>query len=87
MARPIREEKRKATPEIPRRNAIEVMATVIEPLPNAMFRVEAGKQAPSPGARFRQDAQEFHPDFGGRQGRGGALALRLTARRIVYRYK
>jgi hypothetical protein len=33
-------DKRKADAENPKEDAIEVMATVIEPLPNAMFRVE-----------------------------------------------
>lgn len=33
-------EKRKADASNPKEDAIEVMATVIEPLPNAMFRVE-----------------------------------------------
>src|SRR4029077_16896152 len=33
-------EKRKADASKPKEDAIEVMATVIEPLPNAMFRVE-----------------------------------------------
>ena len=39
MARPIREKKEKDSGN-PKEDAIEVMATVIEPLPNAMFRVE-----------------------------------------------
>ena len=33
-------DKRKADASNPKEDAIEVMATVIEPLPNAMFRVE-----------------------------------------------
>jgi len=40
MARPIREEKKKGDSGNSKEDAIEVMATVIEPLPNAMFRVE-----------------------------------------------
>ena len=40
MARPIREEKKKDDSGNSKEDAIEVMATVIEPLPNAMFRVE-----------------------------------------------
>ena len=40
MAKHPRPEKRKAEAANPKEDAIEVMATVIEPLPNAMFRVE-----------------------------------------------
>src|ERR1700741_5271499 len=40
MARPVREEKKKGDSGNSKEDAIEVMATVIEPLPNAMFRVE-----------------------------------------------
>ena len=41
--------------------AIEVAATVIEPLPHAMFRVELDEQAPGPGAHRRATRQELHP--------------------------
>ena len=40
MAKRPEPEKRKADASNPKEDAIEVMATVIEPLPNAMFRVE-----------------------------------------------
>ena len=40
MARRPEKEKKKNDPGNPKEDAIEVMATVIEPLPNAMFRVE-----------------------------------------------
>jgi hypothetical protein len=40
MARPIREEKKKGDSGNSKEDAIEVMATVVEPLPNARFRVE-----------------------------------------------
>jgi translation initiation factor IF-1 len=41
--------------------AIEVMAKVLETLPNAMFRVEL-EEKPASGARahFRKNAQAFH---------------------------
>ena len=46
--------------------AIEVMATVRETLPNAMFRVELeDTQHKVLGARFGKDAQTFHPDSSG----------------------
>jgi translation initiation factor IF-1 len=38
--RPPPKEKKPRDPGNPKEDAIEVMATVIEPLPNAMFRVE-----------------------------------------------
>ena len=40
MAKPLRDEKKKDDSGNLKEDAIEVMATVIEPLPNAMFRVE-----------------------------------------------
>ena len=40
MARKPPREKKKSDASNPKEDAIEVMATVIEPLPNAMFRVE-----------------------------------------------
>jgi hypothetical protein len=43
--------------------AIEVMAKVLETLPNAMFRVELEeKPAPGASAHLGQDAQAFYPD-------------------------
>jgi translation initiation factor IF-1 len=40
MAKPLDENKKKDDSGNSKEDAIEVMATVIEPLPNAMFRVE-----------------------------------------------
>ena len=40
--------------------AIEVEGTVVEPLPNAMFRVELENGF---GSCLRQDSDEFHPDL------------------------
>jgi len=40
MAKRIGDDKKKPDSSNPKEDAIEVMATVIEPLPNAMFRVE-----------------------------------------------
>jgi hypothetical protein len=40
MAKPLHEDKKKGDSGNSKEDAIEVMATVIEPLPNAMFRVE-----------------------------------------------
>ena len=60
-------------------DAIEVMATVIEPLPNAMFRVELENKH-QVLAHVSKDAQEFHPDFGRRQSGRGAFAVRFNPR-------
>lgn len=40
MAKRLQDDKQKADSGNPKEDAIEVMATVIEPLPNAMFRVQ-----------------------------------------------
>jgi len=40
MAKPLHDDKKKDDSGNSKEDAIEVMATVIEPLPNAMFRVE-----------------------------------------------
>jgi hypothetical protein len=40
MAKPVQDDKKKGDSGNTKEDAIEVMATVKEPLPNAMFRVE-----------------------------------------------
>ena len=60
---------------MPKEEAIEVVATVVEPLPNAMFRVELENGHGVSGAYFRQDAQALHPYSSGRQSTGRALSL------------
>ena len=45
--------------------AIEVMAKVVETLPNAMFRVELEHSASGAGARFGKNAQAYHSDSSG----------------------
>src|SRR5437588_11315850 len=87
MARPIREEKKKGDSGNSKEDAIEVMATVIEPLRNAMFRVELENKhqvLAHVSARMRKNlirilpgekvAEELSPD-------------NLTRGRIVSRYK
>ena len=61
-------------------DAIEVMAVVLEPLPNAMLRVDLEKQTPGAGARFGEDAEAFHSYSARGQGRGGAFTLRSESR-------
>jgi translation initiation factor IF-1 len=81
------EAKKKPTDGNPKEDAIEVMATVIEPLPNAMFRVElenkhrvlahiSGKMRKNfirilPGDRVQVELSPYD----------------LTRGRIVYRFK
>jgi len=62
------------------------MATVIEPLPNAMF-AWSWKTSIKCWRTFPASAQEFYSYSRGRQSSRGAFALRFDARRIVYRYK
>jgi translation initiation factor IF-1 len=80
-------EKKKSNDGNPKEDAIEVMATVIEPLPNAMFRVElenkhrvlahiSGKMRKNfirilPGDRVQVELSPYD----------------LTRGRIVYRFK
>ena len=61
-------------------DAIEVMAVVLEPLPNAMFRVELENKHQVLAHVSGQDAQELYPHSAGRQSRGGAFALRPESR-------
>ena len=75
-------EKKKSSEGSGKEDAIEVMATVVEPLPNAMFRVElenkhqvlahiSGKMRILPGDRVAVELSPYD----------------LTRGRIVYRYK
>jgi hypothetical protein len=57
--------------------AIEVMAKVLETLPNAMFRVELeDSQHQVLALNFRKDAQAFYSDSSWRSGPGRDLTLR-----------
>ena len=80
-------EKRKRTPATPKEDAIEVMATVIEPLPNAMFRVELENKhqvlAHIPG-KMRKN---FIRILAGDRVAVELSPYDLTRGRIVYRYK
>jgi len=53
---------------------IEVEGTVLESLPNAMFRVEL-KNKHVVLARVRQDADELNPHPAGRPGEAGNVAV------------
>ncbi len=64
----------------PKEDAIEVMATVIEPLPNAMFRVQLENKHKVLAHISGKMRKNFHTYSGGRQGRGRAFAVRFDAR-------
>jgi translation initiation factor IF-1 len=80
-------EKKKPTDGNPKEDAIEVMATVIEPLPNAMFRVELDNKhrvLAHISGKMRKNFIRILP--------GDKVAVELspydlTRGRIVYRYK
>ena len=57
-------------------DAIVLEGTVIESLPNAMFRVELENGHKVLGSHLRKDAEALHPDPARRQGPGRAHALR-----------
>jgi translation initiation factor IF-1 len=81
------QEKKKTTDGNPKEDAIEVMAVVIEPLPNAMFRVELEnkhKVLAHISGKMRKNFIRILP--------GDRVAVELspydlTRGRIVYRYK
>ena len=61
-------------------DAIEVMATVVEPLPNAMFKVELENKHQVLAHVSGKDAQELHPHSARRQGCSRAFTLRPEPR-------
>ena len=87
MARRHVPEKKKTDSSNPKEDAIEVMATVIEPLPNAMFRVELENKhqvLAHISGKMRKNFIRILP--------GDKVAVELspydlTRGRIVYRYK
>jgi translation initiation factor IF-1 len=87
MAKKDRESKKRGDDGNPKEDAIEVMATVIEPLPNAMFRVELENKhqvLAHISGKMRKNFIRILP--------GDKVAVELspydlTRGRIVYRYK
>ena len=67
--------------------AIEVEATVVEPLPNAMFKVELENKHQVLAHISGKMRKNFIRILPGRQGAGGAVAVRPDRGRIIYRYK
>jgi translation initiation factor IF-1 len=87
MVKRPQDEKPKTDSGNPKEDAIEVMATVIEPLPNAMFRVELENKhqvLAHISGKMRKNFIRILP--------GDKVAVELspydlTRGRIVYRYK
>jgi translation initiation factor IF-1 len=67
--------------------AIEIEGRVIEPLPNAMFRVELANGHKVAGSHQRQDAAALHPHPPEDRVVVELSPYDLTRGRIVYRYK
>ena len=87
MAKPVQDDKKKGDSGNTKEDAIEVMATVKEPLPNAMFRVElenGHKVLAHISGKMRMHFIKILP--------GDKVTIELspydlTRGRIVYRYK
>jgi translation initiation factor IF-1 len=80
-------EKRKADASNPNEDAIEVMATVIEPLPNAMFRVELENKHQVLAHISGKMRKNFIRILAGDKVAVELSPYDLTRGRIVYRYK
>lgn len=87
MGKEAEQDKKKTDAANPKEDAIEVMATVIEPLPNAMFRVQLENKhqvLAHISGKMRKNFIRILP--------GDKVAVELspydlTRGRIVYRYK
>jgi translation initiation factor IF-1 len=80
-------EKKKTDAENPKEDAIEVMATVIEPLPNAMFRVELENKHRVLAHISGKMRKNFIRILAGDRVAVELSPYDLTRGRIVYRYK
>ena len=80
-------DKRKADASNPKEDAIEVMATVIEPLPNAMFRVELENKHQVLAHISGKMRKNFIRILAGDKVAVELSPYDLTRGRIVYRYK
>jgi translation initiation factor IF-1 len=87
MARGESGEKRKPDSANPKEDAIEVMATVIEPLPNAMFRVELENKHQVLAHISGKMRKNFIRILAGDKVAVELSPYDLTRGRIVYRYK
>ena len=84
-----RSRKRRQEPDAsnPKEDAIEVMATVIEPLPNAMFRVELENKHQVLAHISGKMRKNFIRILAGDKVAVELSPYDLTRGRIVYRYK
>ena len=87
MAKTPRPEKKKADSGNPKEDAIEVMATVIEPLPNAMFRVQLDNKHQVLAHISGKMRKNFIRILAGDRVAVELSPYDLTRGRIVYRYK
>jgi translation initiation factor IF-1 len=87
MPKPPRPEKVKADSGNTKEDAIEVMATVIEPLPNAMFRVELENKHQVLAHISGKMRKNFIRILAGDRVSVELSPYDLTRGRIVYRYK
>ena len=87
MARKPQRDKKKTDSGNPKEDAIEVMATVIEPLPNAMFRVELENKHRVLAHISGKMRKNFIRILAGDKVAVELSPYDLTRGRIVYRYK
>jgi translation initiation factor IF-1 len=87
MAKTPQPEKKKADSSNPKEDAIEVMATVIEPLPNAMFRVQLDNKHQVLAHISGKMRKNFIRILAGDKVAVELSPYDLTRGRIVYRYK
>jgi translation initiation factor IF-1 len=87
MARRPEREKKKPTEGSGKEDAIEVMATVVEPLPNAMFRVELEDKHQVLAHISGKMRKNFIRILSGDRVAVELSPYDLTRGRIVYRYK
>jgi translation initiation factor IF-1 len=81
------QDKPKADASNPKEDAIEVMATVIEPLPNAMFRVQLENKHKVLAHISGKMRKNFIRILAGDKVAVELSPYDLTRGRIVYRYK
>ena len=87
MSKRPRQDRKREQPESPKEDAIEVMGTVIEPLPNAMFRVELDNKHQVLAHISGKMRKNFIRILAGDRVAVELSPYDLTRGRIVYRYK
>ena len=87
MAKPVQDDKKKGDSGNTKEDATEVMATVLEPLPNAMFRVELENKHQVLAHVSGKMRKNFIRILAGDKVAVELSPYDLTRGRIVYRYK